>query len=138
MQEQWIKWEPVEGLGSKYYVESIYSNVESGFKMILSEVENNKNKVYVFFKYCVADHRTINGNFRNKIIDALREEYGSEFYNSWSFFKVNNSAYVKWVSEESYGTSDIRNFTHYSFIAENSIVDIITNHKVEVKIIDLP
>jgi hypothetical protein len=130
MQEQWTRWEPVAGLAEKYYVESI-SESAKGFKLILSEQFNEKNEVHISFKR-VYSYKHTNESFRYKTIDMLNEMYGVAFYANWTFFKIADSEYVKWLSEESHDTSDIYKFVHFSLIAADSILDIIATREPEV------
>lgn len=137
MQEQWTRWEPIEGLALKYYVEAITDDIEGGFKIILSNINNRKNTVHVHFKDSAYAYSSANERFRRKTINTLSKHYGPDFHK-WTFFKVTNSEYIKYLSEESYGWSDVFGFIHFSFIAADSIVDVIDNYEPEVTIVNVP
>jgi hypothetical protein len=51
------------------------------------------------------------------------------------FFKVNNSAFLKWISEQSCTISDDRSLIHFSILAENIVLDIANPSGPKVEII---
>lgn len=48
---------------------------------------------------------------------------------------MHNSAYISWLTDQSYSLSNSYNLMHFSFIAANDIVDVIVNYHPEIKII---
>jgi hypothetical protein len=63
---------------------------------------------------------------------ALTEKYGREFYKNWSFFKVTNSEYVKWLSEKSCAYADEFSFTHFSIVGSDEIIDVLARYEPTV------
>lgn len=125
MSEQWEKWEPVTELASKYFIDSISDDVNC-FRIILCESKNEKKKVEVVFEDSVYAYRSTYESFRNKTINTLEEQYGASFYTDWTFFKVNRSKYIHWLSEQSYGISSAQSLIHFCLLAVDSIVDVIS------------
>lgn len=72
--------------------------------------------------------------FRQSTINDLDARYGMEFYSEWTFFKVVNSEYMQWLSKQSYSIVGSEPLIHFSFLAVDSIVDVIATYgpKVEV------
>lgn len=136
MTEQWTKWEPIRGLANKYYIDSI-SNDENGFIIQLSDANNEEKKIRVIFEDSVYASRDTDESFRRNTVGILHEQYGIDFYGDWTFFKVTNSSYLKWLSVESYGITDSLHFTHFSFVAADSILDVVTNYEPKVILIDM-
>lgn len=132
MKEQWERWEPISGLANKYYIDSIIDEAR-GFKVILSESDDETKKILVLFEDSIDAYRNTDESFRLKIIHDLDQKYGTDFYGDWTFFKVTNSTYIQWLSEQSYGTSDYQSFVHFSFITADSILDVITNYEPKVE-----
>ncbi len=124
MLEDWIKWEPAAGLSKKYYIDSILDDVEK-FEVTLSSAENEIKKIKVIFEDSVYSHCRTNESFRVKIIYDLDKKYGTDFYGDWTFFKVTNSSYLQWLSRQSTTISNSRNLVHFSFVAVDSILDVI-------------
>jgi hypothetical protein len=133
MQEQWIRWEPIEGLFSKYDLDIIIDD-EKGLKIIF---ECDQKKVNVFFKHGAVSYIKTNETLRSYLIGSLSKEYGSVFYASWTFFKVENSEYLKWLSAQSCSISDYYHLQHFSFIVDGSILDIAASVEPIVEHIEL-
>ncbi len=136
MLEQWTHWKPIEGLSKKYYTDSL-SRDNNKFEMVLSDSEDEYKKIRIFFDGGVQSYRSTNESFRLAIVDDLHERYGVQFYGHWTFFKVTNSSYLKWLSEQSDGISDIYNFTHFALLTADSLEDIISGKEPLVEFIKM-
>lgn len=134
MMEKWIKWEPIKGLSPKYYIESISDNI-NGFEIILFEGHDNKEKVHVIFENSVDAYNCSEEGFRLKTIWNLGDKYGKDFYGDWTFFKVINSKYLQWLSKESVEMYDSLSLIHFSFLAADSVLDVVTTYEPRVEII---
>lgn len=128
MQEQWTRWEPVSGLAAKYYADSIVETAQDGLRIILSDAQDERKKVLIVFPRPVQAYRNTNESFASRIINELDDRYGSDFYAKWTFFKVANSAYLTWLSEEIGEQADLR-LKHFSFIVIDSVIDILDPHE---------
>lgn len=131
MAEQWVKWKPVEGLSNKYYVESISDGFD-GFEMVLSDSDDEEKKIKVIFEDSVHAYRSTDESYRQSTINAIDKEYGTHFYSEWTFFKVADSEYTQWISAQSYSIADSEPLIHFSFIAVDSIVDVIAAYEPKV------
>lgn len=139
MQEQWTRWEPIEGLSKKYFIDSITDNIDEGFKVVFSDSNDDEKKtIQMIFKDNVASYRNINESYVYKTIIMLKKTYGRDFYGDWTFFKVTNSNYLKMLSEESYTLSDGSNFIHFSFMLGDNMLDIIASYEPEVTFVNVP
>lgn len=136
MVEEWTKWEPITGLSAKYYIDSISYNNE-GFKVLLSEAHNPKKQVVIFFENGVEVYRSADETYRYRLFLDLSEKYG-DLHGKWTFFKVTNSLFLKWISEQSCTISDDRELIHYSLITGNDVLDIADPLEPKVEIIHLP
>lgn len=136
MHEIWNRWEPVNNLAKKYYIESITERIDDKFKILLSDAEDEKKKVLISFPHGVDAHRNTNESYILSTLTSLKTHYGTEFYSDWTFFKVENSEYLKWISEQSYGIYEDCKFTHFCILAVDSMVDIITNYEPTVTFLD--
>lgn len=120
--EIWSRWEPdVPNLACKYYIASICYNYED-FRVILEE-EGGDHKIELLFSaissFCITDEGR-----RLKLYDKLSDSYGTDFYRSWTFFKVEQSEYLKWLSIQSYEISDICKVQHFALLGIESVLDI--------------
>ncbi|KHF30062.1 hypothetical protein [Anoxybacillus sp. EFIL] len=134
MQEKWERWEPIGDLSLKYYVESLSDSIE-GFKILLSDAYDENKKVEVIFEDSVHAYRSTDESFRQSVINKIDEQYGTQFYAEWTFFKVANSEYIQWLSEQSYGISESESLIHFCFLAGDSIVDVVAAYEPKIAII---
>lgn len=135
MTEKWEQWKPISGLANRYYIESISEGI-NGFQIILSEEDNPAKKALFTFENSVDSYRSTNESFVLKIIDDLDKRYGTDFYAHWSFFKILNSDYLKWLSEKSFGISDSLHFKHLVFFGLDSMLDVITCYEPKIELIE--
>lgn len=135
MQEQWMRWEPVKGLSSNYYVDYILDG-KDGFKIVLVDYIDDKKKMMIIFDKSVYAYKSTEESFRQQTLDMLAEQYGGKFYQEWAFFKVQNSSYLKWLSKQSYGITDSLPFMHFSILTVDSFIDIVDSYEPKIEFID--
>jgi len=119
------KWEPINGLNGEYNIDNIELTDKGGLRITFSEYHNIGKKVLVSFEHGVLAH---NEHIRKLVINDSSKK--------WTFFKKTDSSYLKWLSEQSFGLSDFYKVTHYSFIAENIILDVVNTYEPIVVFID--
>jgi hypothetical protein len=134
MTEQWIKWEPIKDLQGSYYLESIADGKEE-FIIYLMNKENKYKKIKVSFGDSVDSYRSTYESFRQKDIHDIQEKYGVDFCVEWTFFKVENSAYLQWLSEQSYSITQSLPLHHFVFITLNFFVDVIATCEPKIELI---
>ncbi|MGB8467511.1 MAG: hypothetical protein WCE21_00755 [Candidatus Babeliales bacterium] len=132
MQEQWSRWEPIQGLAKKYDLD-LLEDSDKCFRIMLSD-EDSKSRVLVVFEHWTEAYRNADETYRYKLICDLVEKYGEHFHG-WTFFEVDNSDYVKWLFEQSYGLAEGRNLKHFSFICSNHVIDVIAFSAPTVELI---
>lgn len=130
MEEKWIRWEPIPNLAKKYYVESITDNTD-GLKIVL--YNDLDEKVLVLFPDTLRSYRNTCESFLVETIEDLEENYGSDFYGQWTFFRVTNSQYLKSLNEESYGISERYDFKHFCLLTMEAMIDIATGSEPTVE-----
>lgn len=135
MTEQWSKWEPIGGLSRKYNIESIADSM-NGFELLLSDIDDKKKRVQVLFEYSPGSYQRTKAIYKFKLFCDLEKQYGADFHRDWTFFKVSNSSYVQLLSEGSCGITDGQRFIHFSFLAANSVVDILIGDEPIVQFIE--
>ena len=131
MCEKWAKWLPIEGLSMKYYVDEI-SDCMEGFVIKLSDSMDESKKIKVIFGDSVWAYRSTDESLRQETINLLDKKYGAEFYAEYTFFKVTDSEYIKWIEAQSYKIFDSKTLIHFSIIAVDSIVDVIATYEPEI------
>jgi hypothetical protein len=134
MSEKWTKWKPIKGLAPNYYIDSVIDTID-GFKIELSPSRDKNQKVLVLFSNSVDSYRSVDESFVGNILYQLSEQYGKDFFHKWTFFKVTDSYFLKWLSQQSDGISEYRPLMHFSFIAIDSIVDVICDYEPKVELL---
>ena len=131
MNEIWTQWKPVEGLAPKYDIDLVVDTMDN-FKIVLSEMDNSQKRLEVHFDSGVDVYRLTDESYWRNSLHEIDEKYSEDFYGKWTFFKVKNSAYLSWLSEESFGISDSRDFIHFAFLGVDSILEVITNYEPKI------
>lgn len=134
MDENWQRWEIGSELSSKYYIDSISDRVD-GFRILLSDANDESKKVEVLFEDSVHAYRSTDESYRQSTINNLDERYGTEFYGDYTFFKVSNSEYIHWLSLHSYGIAESEPLYHFSFLAVDSVLDVIATYEPKIFIL---
>ena len=132
LKEKWIKWEPLNGLSCNYYIESITDNL-NGFEIIMIEEQDSNTKLKIKFEASVDAFRDTDESFRSKLLLYLNTNYSD--ISKWCFFKVENSEYINWLSEQSLGIIDSLKCTHFVFITYNSVLDVATTYEPKFEFI---
>ncbi len=135
MQEEWIRWVPIEGLIEKYDVDFLL-NGKKGLIIRLCQDENKTSKIDIIFENYADAYRHTNESFRIKTVHELAQKYDKKFYGRWTFFKVSNSEYLKWFSEESCEYSNEFDFAHYCILGTDSVIDIIARYEPTVTFLE--
>jgi hypothetical protein len=120
--EQWEYWGLVQGVVKSYYITKVFSG-EDHFTLVLSAGYDTTLKVRVVFYKTVMAYRMATETYNLTILDYLYKQYGKQFYNQWSTFKVIHSKYIAWLLQESCQID--QPFKHFSFWGIDSVVDVI-------------
>ncbi|OGB83277.1 hypothetical protein A3F66_01790 [candidate division TM6 bacterium RIFCSPHIGHO2_12_FULL_32_22] len=126
--EQWIKWNSIADLANSYYIESIKDDI-NGLRIFLVDEKNNKNRLEVIFENFEA-YRNIDESYRTVLFKDL---YKNKNCANWTFFKVENSTYLKWLSMQSDGWIDYIKRYHYMFVTLDSVLDVVSSHDPKLR-----
>ena len=130
-QEIWTHWQVSPKLSGKYSIDFIQDD-DHQLALHLSLGKHKNPKVHVYFKNAIYAFRKTDEGFMYKTIIQLEQNYGASFYTKNTFFKIENSAYLQWLTEQSHGLAELLNFSHFCFLGENSIVDVIASYEPEI------
>lgn len=131
MIETWTKWEP-KNLPSKIYLKKLIDD-KNGLTLEFND-ELGTTIISVEFENQVVSYRNSDEGKRLKTLEFLNEKYGKIFYSEWSFFKVANSLYLKWLNDETYDIYADYNINHYVFLTGNDIIDVLSSYPPKIKI----
>lgn len=134
MQEQWARWEPLDGLEDKYDVDFILdTNDDRGLIIMLYSCKDRNRKLEITFNRYVDSYCHTNESFRINLPYELSAKYSKEFYANWTFFRIANSSYLAWLAHESCNYSKEFNFVHFCLLCPDSVVDIIARYEPTVR-----
>jgi hypothetical protein len=120
MTEQWVEWEPIVGLVRNYNIDKVLNTAE-GLSILLSKADDNNDvKIRVTFTDTIEAYRSTYETFRIKI---------SSLYIGWTFFRIENSEYVKWLLEQSHGIDNDFKFMHFAIATDDTVLDIVAKHE---------
>ena len=128
MDEIWTKWEPIPDLKEKYYVEYIQDDPEI-FKVRLYESYASQKRLDIVFENLVKSYRRTDETLRYRVVCYLEKRYDTNFYAKGTFFKITNSKYLEWLSQESCSISDHIPLIHFVLLAADSLVDIVAGYE---------
>ncbi len=138
MQDQWIKWNPIEGLYRQYYLDEL-SNTKGCLTIVLEEDLENPKKAQISFEQPIASYRVNEESFSLKpLYDVLDQigivnQYGNRIPNC-SFFKIENSTYIKSLLEHS--KENTKQLTHFAFFTVNMLVEVVASYEPKVVMIN--
>ena len=132
--EKWTRWEPIQGLEGKYYLES-FVWPEEGVTIGLINEDKGK-KIQIVFDGHIDAFRYTNESFYLKILDNASPQDDINFYKDFSLFKVINSEYLAWISEKSCTWSDQLPFMHFCILGGDEVIDVLARYEPKVTIMD--
>jgi len=95
-----------------------------------------KKKIKLKMKHDVIYiYRMSDEDSRSKLIDQLIKKYNENFVKNWTFFKVENSEYLQYLSKESLTISDYNNFSHFALITNDEIIDLVNSFEPIIEFI---
>lgn len=130
--EKWIRWEPIPNLSGNFIINSFCMSEKT---QILLSAEHHDIKLEIVFNHNVDAYRYINESWGFSVFEDLAEKYGGNFYKDWSFFKIQNSNYIKSLSDSSIGVSDSFSFIHFCIMSSEEIIHILARYEPTVKIL---
>lgn len=132
MEEKWVRWTPCQNLAAKYDIDRVCNDIKS-LEILLTDYYNQQDKIIVAFKDSVYSFRSCDESLRVADFADLSSKYGNDFYGNWTFFKIENSSYAKWLSNQSYEFFKKENFIHFVFMGMNSVLDVVAAHEPLIK-----
>jgi hypothetical protein len=129
--EKWFRWEPITELKQACDIISIKDDRE-GLEIIVGGRKTDQ-KMTVIFDPAWA-YRTTYETYRMFLISDLFELYGDKFCVERSFFRVENSSYMKWLSIESAGLTD--KLIHFVIMDNDFVMDIAAYEEPKIRIIN--
>ena len=131
----WKVWVPLEEekIKGNYYIQSVEDTLD-GLKVVM-ESELDDFKVRITFSDYVWSYRNTNESYCWQIFSELSDKHGDDFYKDWAFFKIENSEYLKWISNNSAKIYDDGGAEHFVIKGLEQVVDIINDEEPKIEIV---
>ena len=126
-------WKPLDDIGGNYWFENL-SLTNENFVFIYRKEKQRNTKIHIICAGGLPSFRYTNETFLGAFthIDSLEE---IKSIRPWCFYTVENSAYLKKISDDSGGLSDNFDFKHYCIISEDEALDLIYSVEPVVEIV---
>ena len=126
MNEKWEHWYPEDIILHSFYITSVTDDSD-GLEIALSQEKSKKNPwVKIIFPGSARSYTLIQGAFVTDFRNELIQEYGGEFFNGSSCFKVHNSHYIEWASAQSISLITHLHAQHFFIFTPDIMVHAIT------------
>jgi hypothetical protein len=130
---KWTPWKPLREMSGEYciisYVSSFY-----GLKIILSKYEpENNTEIHIRLGNAGQIFRVINETYRGRLWRYLSETH-HDVDMSGPLFIVEDSEYLRFLSEESENITDALNYKHYYIRDSEWSFDIASQQQPRVEL----
>ncbi len=129
--EKWKAWEPVKGIPTEFYKNSLIDDNNGLF--LAFEGRKNNIKFFVKFEEGALSYRNTDEGSLLQMIGFFSKHYGSEFFGKTSMFEVADSQYIEWFLKESSGIYSKSEIKHYVFFTPNDVIEVISNYPPKVE-----
>ncbi|HJZ23831.1 MAG TPA: hypothetical protein VJ201_05200 [Candidatus Babeliales bacterium] len=136
--ESYKKWDPLQtmpGLAGKYRIDVIHDSSEY-FSVSLLDIQNQDHKIKFIWKDSLSISRKVDFSQNSRYLNNLKRTVAPELIDNWSFFKVENSKFLAWLSIQSDNWSDYMSFEHYHILGPDSLLDIVANYEPIIELKD--
>lgn len=113
--DRYESWEPVKGVHGRFKLEGLHDDYEF-VRLILRESSENGDVLRLVFDTAPI-YRNINESYRASL-------WSNSEVSNRSFFTVIDSSWLEFLKNESGGTFDPADWTHYAILTMEDCVDI--------------
>ena len=121
LKEQWIKWQLPANKAIAYRFHSFTENSKES-TILLVDSDNAARKLEVTPQGLVLAYRKVSFPSKQDIVN-------------WPIFKIINSNFVQFLSDESYGIFSSNDFNHFTLITIDSTIDVVCGLEPVIKIV---
>lgn len=126
--EQWIKWEPIPSLSTRYSFKECIDHAD-GPRILLTD--EYKTLEIAFEKARVFSYKKTLLKIRDLKINGISDT------TEWAFFRVINSTFSQSLADGSYGFYLVSYFNHFAFITADAVIEVVCGGDPSVEIIEM-
>ena len=119
------KWIPIDGIPKRLFCEAIHDDYE-GFRILLRGEDNSSSMLRITFESLLA-YRNIDEGNRLKTMEQATN------FGSSSLYIVEDSTWIKWFNEESYGIHKSNKIIHYAIYTPNDCIDVLSEYEPKIE-----
>ena len=116
-------WKPLNNLSGTYWFENL-SLTDGNFIFIYRKDKQPNSKIHIICTGGIASFKYTNETYTNgySYVGSLDE---IKAIRPWCFYTIENSEYLKKISDDSGGLSYTFDFKHYCIISGDEVLDLI-------------
>ena len=130
MHEEFVKMEYASIPNGRYEISEIVQNI----KGVLIDLDDEINRVSIFFENTVLALRVCDEGDRLRTIQGVLANKGDSFFVGWPIYIVKNSEFSKWFENETFEIRKQESFKHFAIVTPNDVVDILSNHEPKIQV----
>lgn len=125
MKLQLERWEPIKNVNNDNIDILSVTDCYDGLTIVLENMDSELLTIRwaMVESYCCSTEEA-----RFRFIAGQWQQIRKEF-PKWSFFKVADSPYIKWMKEQADGFMDEEEFMHFMIISRDYVLDIVSKHE---------
>lgn len=130
--ENWICWNPLNIPDCRAFSVDI-SQDENGTEFA---VECEDMSVSLLFEGYVPAYVYSDESIRMATYTPVQEKNNDRYYfRKWFLYKIENSDFMKWAMEESYGLYENYGYQHFCIVTADEVVDILSTVEPTIRVI---
>ena len=136
-QEKIYAWKPIEGLEDCTFTIHSATLENDGLKIILFKDTDPKEGLLLDFLAALETYRIAKKNLSMHLLKgpAIFKD-DKKLLPAWSFFKLENSEYLKWASYQSNGLTETLGVSHYAILTKDWTIDVLSLSEPRIKLIE--
>lgn len=133
--EKWHSWQPLKKMIGNYYIKSCTNNDFYNLTIILGKYNAQiETEVHIQIDGIEA-YKVTNETYKLKTWTYLSTTY-RDLDRKWPLFRIEQSAFLQQLSDESNEISDALHFKHYCIMDSEWVIDIATPTEPSVKLFE--
>lgn len=130
MQEKWLKWDPIQSSAKFYWLDSFSKSENNDLKIIFTEIESPTKGLSIIFKTGVKAYQHTNESCCYERFN--NDDYPNDFFIQQSFFKIQNSNFLKSFMHPSLKLNEEQKLIHFCFLAYDDLIDVLAINEPEI------
>lgn len=132
-------WKPCKPFHAEIIKKSHIVSISDDYEDLIIFLSNNKGSnvpwATITFLGPVSSYTALEGDFINGIKISIAHAYGESFLKSYSFFEIENSLYLDWVSKQSLSIIGLPYDKHFCIVLDCFIIHAIASNEPRIDLL---